>query len=79
LQDLISTEKKKELSVLECTCDPFYREKLFSYFNRLAWAKKQDTISKMTRAKRAGVVAQVVEHLPCKHKAMNSNSVLSKN
>jgi hypothetical protein len=30
-------------------------------------------ISKITRAKWAGSVAQVVENLLCKHKALNSN------
>jgi hypothetical protein len=33
----------------------------------------QDPISKITRAKWTGGVAQVAEHLLCKHKALNSN------
>jgi hypothetical protein len=36
--------------------------------------KKQDPISKITRAKKAGDVAQAVECLP--HEALRSNSVL---
>jgi hypothetical protein len=35
--------------------------------------KKQDPISKITRAKRAGGVVQAVEYLPNKHKALTSN------
>jgi hypothetical protein len=31
--------------------------------------EKQDPISKITKAKRAGGMAQAVEHLPIKHKA----------
>jgi signal recognition particle GTPase len=34
---------------------------------------KSDSISKITIAKKTGVVAQVVEHLPGKHKAPSSN------
>jgi hypothetical protein len=40
-----------------------------------AWSdKKQDPISKVTHEKRAGRVAQVVEHLPGEHKALSSTS-----
>jgi hypothetical protein len=35
--------------------------------------KKQDLISKIARAKRAGVMAQAVEYLPCKSEALSSN------
>jgi hypothetical protein len=35
--------------------------------------KKQDSISKITRAKRAEDMAQVVDHLPMKHETLNSN------
>jgi hypothetical protein len=35
--------------------------------------KKQDPISKITRAKRAGAVAQVVECLPCNCEGLSSN------
>jgi hypothetical protein len=40
----------------------------------LAWTKKQDPISKITRVKRAEGVNQAVEYLPHKHKALKSNS-----
>jgi hypothetical protein len=38
----------------------------------------QDTISKITGAKRAGGVAQVVECLPSKWEALSSNPVKAK-
>jgi hypothetical protein len=34
---------------------------------------KQDPNSKITRVKRAGGVAQAIEYLPNKHKALSSN------
>jgi hypothetical protein len=37
--------------------------------------KKQDPISKITRATRATGMAQVVEHLPSKKEALHSNPV----
>jgi hypothetical protein len=43
--------------------------------SRPAWANSlRDPISKITRAKRMGVVAQTVECLLCKHEALSSNS-----
>jgi hypothetical protein len=33
----------------------------------------QDPITKVTRVKRAGGVAQAVEHFPSKHKALSTN------
>jgi hypothetical protein len=33
----------------------------------------QDPISKITKTKRAGGMIQVIEHVPSKHKALNSN------
>jgi hypothetical protein len=42
--------------------------------SKLAWAEKQNLISKITRAKRAGGVTQVVECLPSKCKVPSSNS-----
>jgi hypothetical protein len=36
-------------------------------------SKKQDLISKITRAKRSGGMAQVVEHLPSKCETLSSN------
>jgi hypothetical protein len=41
-------------------------------------SKKQDPISKITRAKRADGMTKVVEHLPSKCKALNSNSSTTK-
>jgi hypothetical protein len=41
--------------------------------------KKQDPISKITRANRAGGVAQVEEHLPSKSEALSSNTSTAKN
>jgi hypothetical protein len=38
--------------------------------------KKQDPVSKMTRTKRAGDMAQVAEHLPGKCEAVSSNPSL---
>jgi hypothetical protein len=40
--------------------------------------KKQDPITKITRAKKAGGVAKVVEHLPPKCKALSPHPVLPK-
>jgi hypothetical protein len=64
--DLISMEKK--LGIVAHACHPSYP----------AWAKKRDPSSKITRAKRAGNVVQVVERLPSKHKAMSSNPSTTK-
>jgi hypothetical protein len=41
--------------------------------------KKQDPISKLTRAERTEDVTQVVEYLPTKRKALSSNPVPPKN
>jgi hypothetical protein len=35
--------------------------------------KRQALTSKITKAKRAGGMAQVIEYLPSKHKTLNSN------
>jgi hypothetical protein len=35
--------------------------------------RKQNPISKITRAKRIGGMAQAVEYVPSKHKALSSN------
>jgi hypothetical protein len=39
---------------------------------------EKDPISKITRAKRFEAMAQAVEHLPQKHKALSSNSSTAK-
>jgi hypothetical protein len=42
-------------------------------------AKKQDPLSRITRVKRAEIMAQVAEeHLPCKCEALNSNLITNK-
>jgi hypothetical protein len=41
-------------------------------------SKKQDPVFKITRPKRAGGVAQVVERLPCKSDALSSNTSTTK-
>jgi hypothetical protein len=48
------------------TCHPRYyggKYKIGRLWSRLAW-RKQDSISKITRAKRAGHITQAVETLP---------------
>jgi hypothetical protein len=40
--------------------------------------KKWGPISKTARARRAGGVAQAIEHLPSKHEATNSNPSIAK-
>jgi hypothetical protein len=41
--------------------------------SRQAWAKQRGSISKISRAKRAGNVAQVLECLPSKYEALSLN------
>jgi hypothetical protein len=41
--------------------------------------KKWDPISKITRAKKVGGMAQAAESLPSKHKALSPNSSTTKN
>jgi predicted S18 family serine protease len=41
-------------------------------WSRLAWSKKQDPISKITRVKRAGDMVQTIERLPSKCEALSS-------
>jgi hypothetical protein len=40
--------------------------------------RKQDPLSKITRAKRPGGVAQAVKYLPCKHEVLRTNSSTTK-
>jgi hypothetical protein len=58
-----------------CTCQPRNCRKLevVEQQFRAAWVKSETPVSKITSAKRAGNMAQVVELLPHKHKALNSN------
>jgi hypothetical protein len=41
---------------------------------QVSQGNNQDPISKITRAKKTGSMAQAVEHLPKKHKALSLNS-----
>jgi hypothetical protein len=41
--------------------------------SRPAWAKSKTLFSKRTRVKRAGGMAQGIEHLPSEYKALSSN------
>jgi hypothetical protein len=45
---------------------------------QVGWSRKQDPISKINRAKRAGGMVQVVEHLPRKLKVLSSKSRTTK-
>jgi hypothetical protein len=45
---------------------------------QVSLGKKQDPISKITRAKKAGGVAQAVEHLPSKCKTLSSKPSIAK-
>jgi hypothetical protein len=49
-----------------------WRIRLGGWWSMLAWAKKADTVSKTTNAKRDGRVVQVVECLPSKSKCLRS-------
>jgi hypothetical protein len=56
----------KKVGVVVHTCHPSNDRKckIGGSELRLAWAKKQNPICKISRAKRAGGMAQAVEHLP---------------
>jgi hypothetical protein len=66
-RDLIPTNKS-------CHSTNGKRYKIGRLWFRLALAKKQDPVSKITRAKRSGGVAQVVQHL-----SSNTQSTLKNN
>jgi hypothetical protein len=53
-------------------------EKLKLRGTQASLGKKQDPISKITRAKSAGGVVQAVEGLPSKHKALHLNPSTAK-
>jgi hypothetical protein len=61
-------------------CHPSYGGKLNigGSQSKTTWTKKREPISKITKAKRAGNVTQVVECLLSKLKALSSNSILPK-
>jgi hypothetical protein len=72
--------KKNKLGIVARTCDPKYgsKHKLNSQ-SRPIWAIKQDSISKITKAKRDRDVVQVIEDLPYKGKVLSSNTSTTKN
>jgi hypothetical protein len=53
------------------------KSKIGGVWFRMAWAKRE-TVPKITRAKRAGVMAPVVKHLPNKCEALSSNHSTTK-
>jgi hypothetical protein len=57
-------------------CNPSYWEALSRRImvRGWHWEKTWDPIKKLNKTKRAGSVAQVVEHLPSKHEALSSNT-----
>jgi hypothetical protein len=59
-----------------CTCYPSNTGKCKIGGSWLG--KKWEPVSKTTRAKRAGGMAQLLEYLPNKHEALSSNIVLQK-
>jgi hypothetical protein len=72
-RDPISTEKAGQVIR---TCHPSYsgKSEMGASWSRLAWAKSKIPISKITSAKRAGGIAQVVKCLPGKWETLSSNS-----
>jgi hypothetical protein len=67
----ISTNKK--LGVVSCTCHPSYMESVDRRIIVLAGRGIKERPYLKNKAKRVGSVAQVVEHLPSKCKAVSSN------
>jgi hypothetical protein len=70
----------KKLGMVSCTCQPSYgrKHKIGGPGPRPDWAKSETPISKITRAERAGGMAEVEEHLPGKLKAPSSNPSTAK-
>jgi hypothetical protein len=56
--------------VVAHTCNPSYLGGRDRMVVQIGPGIKQKPISKITKAKRTGGVAQVVEHLPSKHRAL---------
>jgi hypothetical protein len=72
---------EKMLGIGRHTCHPSegVRLKLTGLCSRLTWAKSKTLPTfKITRARWAGGVAHVAEHLPSEPKALSSNPVLFK-
>jgi hypothetical protein len=66
----------KNLGVVAPACHPSYsrKHKTGDLWSRLASAKSKTLSPKITRAKRAGGMAQAVEHLSSKCQALSSNT-----
>jgi hypothetical protein len=71
---------ERKLGLVMHTVHPNYNEKpkIGGLWSRTAWAIKQDPISKITRVKRAGGIAEAVESLPSKWESLSSNSRTAK-
>jgi hypothetical protein len=69
----------ENLGMVVHTCHPSYKSSINKRIKiQATWGKKQAPISKISKAKRAGTVDQLAEHLPRKHEAL-SNSYIFKN
>jgi hypothetical protein len=72
--------KREKLCVVVCTCYPSDsgKHKTGGSIVQAGLGKKQDPISKITRAKRTEGLAQAVEHLTSKYEALSSNNYTAK-
>jgi hypothetical protein len=72
--------RKKKLGMEACTCHASYEEiHKIGLLHCLAQpGEKWDPISKITRTKRIGGMARVIEHLPSKCEALSSNPSMAK-
>jgi hypothetical protein len=62
--------QQKKAGHVACTCHSSYSGRHIKEDHGPGWpGKKQDSISKLSRTKRAGGVAQAVQHLPSKQEA----------
>jgi hypothetical protein len=68
-----TSSQQKKPGMVACICHLSYikKHKIVGPWSRLAWAKKQDLISKVTKAKRAGGRTQAVKLLLSKYKALS--------
>jgi hypothetical protein len=65
--------EKKKLGLVAQACHPSNGKKLNRRIVQAGLGKKQDPLSKITRAKITAGVVQAVKHLPHKHQALSSN------
>jgi hypothetical protein len=70
------TQSQPMLGVVVHTCHPSYSKKHKLEDHKPAWAKKWDSVSKISRATRAGGVTQVVQHLLSKKEALSLKTTL---